>query len=71
MKGRIYFLNFFSKTFFTTSLKKKLPIEYKTNVPIEIEISEATVPNHWPKIIPEIINNGKPNPSKAIKLVKK
>ena len=58
-------LNFFSRIFFTISLKKKLANEYKARAPIEIDIIEMIVPIHLPNKIPEKIKIGDPNPSRA------
>ena len=51
----MYFLNFCSRIFFTISLKKKLAIEYNARAPIEIDMTEMTVPIHLPNKIPEKI----------------
>ena len=67
----MYFLNFFSNIFFTKSLKKKLPIEYKITAPIEIEIAEIAVPIHLPNKIPEKIKMGDPKPNKATQTIEK
>ena len=64
-------LNFFSKIDFTRSLKKKLPIEYNINAPIEIEITEIKVPIICPNNIPEIIKIGEPKPSKVTQITEK
>ena len=61
----MYFLNFFSRIFFTVSLKKKLAIEYKAKAPTEIDIIETIVPIHFPNKIPERIKIGDPKPSKT------
>ena len=65
----MYLLNFFSRIFFTISLKKKLAIEYKTRAPIEIDIIETTVPTHLPNKIPDKIKIGDPNPSREIQTI--
>ena len=53
------------------SRKKKLPIEYKINAPIEIEITETIVPTSCPNNIPEIINIGEPKPNRATQIIAK
>ena len=65
----MYFLNLCSRIFFTISLKKKLPNEYKARAPIEIDITEMTVPIHFPNKIPEKIKIGDPKPSKATQII--
>jgi hypothetical protein len=65
----MYFLNFFSRIFFTISLKKKLAIEYKVRAPKEIDIIEMTVPSHLPNKIPETIKIGDPKPSKETQTI--
>ena len=67
----MYFSNFFSSIDFTRSLKKKFPIEYSTKAPTEIEMTEIKVPVIWPNSIPEIINNGDPNPRSATQIIAK
>ena len=53
------------------SLKKKLPIEYKTKGPKDIEITEIKVPSNLPNNMPEIINMGDPKPSNETQIIAK
>ena len=67
----MYFSNLFLRIFFTKSLKKKSPIEYKIKAPIDIEIAETNVPNNCPNNIPEKIKIGDPNPKSETQVIAK
>ena len=53
------------------SLKKKLPIKYNNNAPIEIEITETNVPRICPNNIPEMIKIGEPKPNNVTQIIAK
>ena len=67
----IFIKFFFSKIDLTRSLKKKLPIEYNSRAPIEIEITETKVPIIFPNNIPDIIKMGEPKPSSVTQMIAK